>query len=392
MNDKLASTKKILADLVAFPVVSGESNLNIVEYITDYLNSFGIETRLSFDETRAKANIFTTIGPQTDGGIMLSGHTDVVTAVGQDWTQPAFNLHEADGRLYGRGSVDMKGFLALCLAQVPDFIAANLKRPIHFGITFDEEIGSFGAKVLAEDIQSLPYKPGYCIVGEPTQMQVIAAHKGGYEITTHIKGVDGHSSDPDRGVSAIHYAVKFISHLLDVRDKLAKHSVANSAFKPAYSSINIGTLNGGISRSTIAAKCTFDWELRVMPDESGERILSQINEYAESTLLPAMRAKFPQSSVQTIVNAAYPGLAYRSESALLHIMKSLTGDDEFSVVAFGTDAGYFQQAGIETVVFGPGSIEQAHKPDEYIEISQLIEGLRFMDKLTKWAQNEQAAK
>lgn len=389
MNNKLISTQEILADLVAFSIVSGDSNLKIVKYITDYLNNYGVETRLSFDETGSKANIFATIGPHTDGGIMLSGHTDVVTVAGQDWRQPAFSLYEADGRLYGRGSVDMKGFLALCLAQVPEFIAADLKRPIHFGITYDEEIGSFGAKVLAEDIQSLPYKPRFCIVGEPTQMKVIAAHKGGYEITTHIKGVDGHSSDPDRGVSAIHYAVKFISHLLDVREKLAKTPVANSAFKPAYSSINIGTLNGGISRSTIAAQCDFDWELRVMPDENGEKILADINTFALSKLLPAMQKKFPQSSIETIVSAAYPGLAYRSESDLLNIMNSLTGSDEFSVVAFGTDAGYFQQAGIETVVFGPGSIEQAHKPDEYIEISQLLEGLRFMDKLTQWAQCEQ---
>ena len=166
--------------------------------------------------------------------------------------------------------------------------------------------------MLAEDLRSLPCKPAYCIVGEPTQMQVIAAHKGGYEITTHIKGVDGHSSDPDRGVSAIHYAVQFMSHLLEVREMLAKNTVAGSPFKPAYTSINIGTLNGGVSRSTIAAQCNFDWELRVMPDADGEQILAGINEFAQSKLLPAMRAKFPQSSIETIVSAAYPGLAYRS--------------------------------------------------------------------------------
>ena len=313
MNNKLNLIKEILSDLVAFPIVSGDSNLAIVEYITDYLSNYGIQSRLSYDATKSKANIFATIGPQTQAGIMLSGHTDVVTVDGQDWARPAFKLIENDGRLYGRGSVDMKGFLALCLAQVPDLIATNLKCPVHFGITYDEEIGSYGAKVLADDLQSLPFKPRYCIVGEPTQMQVIAAHKGGYEITTHIKGVDGHSSDPDRGVSAIHYAVRFMSHLLEVRNTLSKSPVTDSDFKPAYSSINIGTLNGGISRSTIAAECYFDWELRVMPDEDGEQILAGINQFAESQLLPAMQAKFPQSSIETTVGAAYPGLAYRSE-------------------------------------------------------------------------------
>ena len=389
MNDSLNLTKKILCDLVSFPIVSGECNLSIVEYITDYLKSHGIESRLSHDESGQKANIFATIGPDVEGGIMLSGHTDVVTVKGQNWAQPAFNLVESEGRLYGRGSVDMKGFLALSLAQVPELVKKRLKRPIHLGITYDEEIGSFGARVLAEDIKKMPIKPAYCIVGEPTQMNVIAGHKGGYEISTHINGVDGHSSDPGRGVSAIHYAVKFINHLLDVRTELARHPDKQSLFKPAYSSINIGTLNGGISRSTIAAECHFDWELRVMPNADGEQILSGIDEFANTNLLPAMKAKFPQSTIETIIGAYYPGLAYRSESPLLNIMRQLTGNNDVSVVPFGTDAGYFQQAGIETVVFGPGSIEQAHRADEYIENSQLIEGLNFMEKLTQWAQSEQ---
>ena len=390
MSNKLQLVKKILADLVAFPIISGDSNLPIVEYITDYLSHYGIESRLSFDETGKKANVFATIGPKTTGGIMLSGHTDVVTTKGQDWTHPAFDLLETNDRLYARGSVDMKGFLALCLAQVPEMIKANLKCPIHLGITYDEETGSFGAKVLAEDIKDLPYRPAYCIVGEPTQMQVIAAHKGGYEITTHIKGVDGHSSDPDRGVSAIHYAVKFMNYLLDVRSRLAQSPDLQSPFKPAYSSINIGTLNGGVSRSTIAAQCHFDWELRLMPEENGDQLLTEINNFAQSKLLPQMQSKFAQSSIETIITAYYPGLAYQSESDLLKIMHSLTGNNEFTVVPFGTDAGCFQQAGIETVVFGPGSIDQAHKSDEYIEVSQLNKGIQFMQQLIQWAEHQPA--
>jgi len=303
MNNKLYSIKNILADLVAFPVVSGDSNLAIVKYITNYLSNYGIKSRLSYDDSGERANVFATLGP-----------TDVVTVAGQNWTHPPFELKEINGRLYGRGSVDMKGFLALCLAQVPELVCADLKRPIHFGITYDEETGSHGAKVLARDIKDLPHKPTYCIVGEPTQLQVIAAHKGGYEITTHIKGVDGHSSDPARGVSAIHYAVRLMNHLLDVRAELATKIDPDSPFRPACSTINIGTLKGGVSRSTIAQECYFDWELRVMPNQDGEPILAKINEFVDSELLSEMKSKFPQSSIETVVDAAYPGLAQQTDS------------------------------------------------------------------------------
>ena len=379
--------KSLLSDLVAFPVISGQSNLNIVEYIVSYLKQYGVESQLIYDASGQKANIFATIGPNINGGIMLSGHTDVVTTTGQPWTCPDFEFSESNGRLYGRGSADMKGFLALLLAQVPQWVNLNLKQPIHFGITYDEEIGSFGAKVLSEFLQHHTIKPDFCIVGEPTEMKLIAAHKGGYEITTYIKGTEGHSSDPKRGVSAVHYAVRLSNYLLDLRDQLEQKTLPDSAFKPACSTINIGTLNGGISRSTIAGECQFDWEIRLMPNTDGQVLMDQINHFVNTDLLPSMRKRFPQSAIETVVGAAYPGLTYHKDSKLVKLMQNLVGDRQVAVVPFGTDAGYFQQIGIDTVVFGPGSIEQAHKPDEYIEIAELERGQAFMDKLIQWAQN-----
>lgn len=386
MSDNLELTKKLLADLIAFPVISDQSNLDIVNYIVMFLKNYGIESQLSYDSTGQKANIYATIGPDTDGGVMLSGHTDVVTTEGQHWQYPDFTLTQADDRLYGRGSVDMKGFLALSLAQVPELVKLDLRRPVHFGITYDEEIGSFGAQVLADYLQQQSNKPAYCIVGEPTEMKIIAAHKGGYEISTRIKGVEGHSSDPNRGVSAVHYAVRLINNILDLRQELEQKTDTTSSFKPACSTINIGTLNGGISRSTIAGECQFDWEIRLMPGEDGQAIVNQINKFVRTVLLPSMRKRFPKSDIETVIGAAYPGLALKTDSPVLSFMTSLADDDQVTVVPFGTDAGYFQQAGIETVVFGPGRIEQAHKADEYIEISELERCQVFMDRLIAWAQ------
>lgn len=386
MSKNIRLIKKILADLVAIPVISGQPNLNIVDYIVVYLKRHGIDSQLSYDSTGQKANIYATIGPEINGGMMLSGHTDVVTTDGQNWSCPSFELTETDGRLYGRGTVDMKGFLALSLAQVPELVNLDLKRPIHFGITYDEEIGSFGAKVLSDVLQQQVIKPNYCIVGEPTEMKIIAAHKGGYEITTRIKGVEGHSSDPDRGVSAIHYAVRFMNFLLELRQTLEQTNDPNSGFNPAYSTINIGTLNGGVSRSTIAGECQLDWEIRLMPGEDCQALMNDINEFVNTNLLPSMQKRFPDSSIETDIRAVYPGLAHEPDSKLLGIMQSLADNKHVTVVPFGTDAGYFQRAGIETVVFGPGNIEQAHKADEFIEIAELERGQIFMDKLIDWAQ------
>lgn len=385
MTDKLLLVKKLLADLVSFPIISGDPNLSIIEYIVDYLAEYGVNSQLIYDDTRDKANLFATIGPSVDGGIILSGHTDVVPVDGQEWTRSPFNLNQRGNRLYGRGSVDMKGFIACCLAQVPDLVKQELQRPVHLAITFDEETGSFGAKILAQYMQSLPFNPGYAIVGEPTEMKVMAGHKGGFEITTTVTGVEGHSSNPDRGVSAIHFAVLFINNLLRVRESLTNNPVIDSAFDPPFSSINIGTITGGVSRNTIAGECRFDWELRLMPEDDGEQIMAQINTCVETELLPQMRNLYPQAGISTVIGAAYPGLANTGNQGVLDLMHRLTGSTHHDVVPFGTDAGYFQQAGIETIVFGPGSIEQAHKPDEYIEISQLKAGIGFLDRLSTWA-------
>lgn len=381
MNNIVNHAIEILENLVAFQSLSGQPNLDIVDYVSGYLSEHGITSSLSYDKTRQQANLFATIGPEIDGGVVLNGHTDVVPVAGQPWTSDPFKLTRKDERLYGRGAVDMKGFLACVLASVPHFNTAGLKLPIHIAFTFDEEIGGFGMPVLLDSLEHFPYQPGIVIVGEPTEMGLITGHKGGYEMRTEITGAEVHSCDPTKGVNAISAAVKLIGYIESIAAQRAAKPVADSPFEPPYCTFNVGTIAGGIARNATAGRCEFNWEFRPMPGEDSDAIIADIHSYTRQKLLPEMQAVSPTADIKTIIEAPVPPLDDANAEDAATFISEITGLNSRGVVSFGTDGGYFSNAGFSTVVFGPGSIARAHKADEYIEINELAEGCEFLEKV-----------
>jgi acetylornithine deacetylase len=369
--DMLARTREILGQLVAFPTVSSDSNLELITYAADLLSDAGATLSFSRDQSGAKANLFATIGPPGDGGIVLSGHTDVVPADPTEWTSDPFKLVEREGRLYGRGSCDMKGFIAAALALAPRFAAANLVRPIHFALTYDEEIGCFGARALVNEIASSGLRPSAAIIGEPTMMRVIEGHKGCYEYTTEFTGLEGHGSQPDRGVNAVEYATRYVTRLLDIGEELKSRAPATSRFDPPWTTVQVGRMAGGTVRNVIAGACTVEWEMRPVRLDDATYVKTSLGDYVEKVLLPAMRAVSADCSIVTHTIGEVEGLQVVDESEAREIVRELTGCTHCDVVPFGTEAGLFQSAGISSIICGPGSIAQAHKPDEYIAIDQL---------------------
>lgn len=383
MPDTLDNTIEILECLVGFDSISGKSTHGIVGYIQDYLSRHGIAATLSFDDAGERANVFATIGPEIDGGVVLNGHTDVVPVEGQRWSTDPFKLVRQGNRLYGRGSVDMKGFLACVLASVPRFKAANLSKPIHIAFSYDEETGGYGMPVLLQSMADNSFRPEVVIVGEPTEMKIVTGHKGGYEMRTEITGHEVHSCDPTKGVSAISVAMKLIARIEEIGARRARDAIAASPFEPPYPTFNIGTIEGGAARNATAGWCNFDWEYRQMPGEDGAATIAEIEAYAATELLPAMQAVNPATDIRIITELAVPGLDDRNAAAAAAFVSEITGSNSLGVVSFGTDAGYFSDAGFSTVVVGPGSISRAHKPDEYIEVRELAQGLDFLEKVSK---------
>ena len=381
MSERLDRSIEILERLVAFDSISGRPTEGIVGYIQQIFAEHGVEVDLSFDEAGERANIFATIGPNIDGGILLNGHTDVVPVEGQPWSTDPFVLTRKGDRLYGRGSVDMKGFLACVLASVPRFQSADLTRPIHIAFSYDEETGGFGMPVLLDRMQSYPFQPEIIIVGEPTEMQIITGHKGAYEMRTEITGHEVHSSDPRRGVSAISVAAKLIAKIEEIGAQRAANPIPDSPFDPPYQTFNVGTIEGGPARNATAGWCRFVWEYRQMPGENGAETIAEITDYANNVLLPPMRAVSPRTDIRMITEAPVPGMDDRNAAKAAAFVSEITGLNSQGVVSFGTDGGHFSAAGFSTVVFGPGSITRAHGADEYIEINELAQGLDFLDKV-----------
>jgi acetylornithine deacetylase len=384
MQDSVNSAVAILDRLMAFRSLPGQPNLDLIAYIRDYLAAAGIESFLSLDDTGSRANLHAWIGPAVDGGVVLNGHTDVVPVDGQAWTSDPFQLTRRDGRLYGRGSVDMKGFLACMLAAVPSFQAHPLTRPVHLTFCYDEEIGGLGAPHLVAQMAAQGPHPAVAIVGEPTNFRIVSGHKGGFEMHTEIIGLAGHASDPRKGVNAIVSAGRFVAKLESIAAQLAAEARDTSVFDPPYSTISVGTIQGGTARNVIAGHCVIDWELRPIPGEDGRAILSEIDRFAREELLPEMRATAPQASILTTEAAEVPGLDPAEAAAAVALISEITGINTSECVSFGTDAGHFCRAGISTAVFGPGSIERAHRPDEFIEERELTACLGFLDALAAW--------
>jgi acetylornithine deacetylase len=382
-HELLPAAKAILSDLIAFPSISSDSNLELIAYVNRRIDEIHGRTRLTLDGSGSKANLFVTLGPEDmDGGVVLSGHTDVVPVEGQDWSADPFTAIERDGRIYGRGACDMKGFIACAVALAPRFVAAGLKKPLHMAFTYDEEVGCFGAQVMLADLAKSGRKPSVCIVGEPTSMRIIEGHKGCCEYTTTFTGFEGHASQPDKGVNAIEYAARFIGSLLEIGDQLRGRAPLDSRFDPPWSTLQVGRIAGGIARNIIAGTCSVEWELRPVNADDFRFARGHIDEYLQKELLPRMRNVWTEADIVTEIVGEVAGLEPMDRCEAEALVRALTGDRmPAQCVSFGTEAGLFQQYGVSTVICGPGSIEQAHKPDEFVDIAQLDACLGMIERL-----------
>ena len=371
---------KILKDLISFKTISGENNSNLINYCDDLLKNLGAQSFKVFDEEKKRVNLFATLKARKSNGIkpiILSGHTDVVP-VSEGWSTDPFIAEIKNDKLYGRGSCDMKGFLACVLAYAEVFSNSNLSRDIHFSLTFDEETACIGAPLLIKELKNREITDGICIVGEPTNMKIIDSHKACYEYTTFFEGLAGHSSKPDEGVNAAEYASRYVNKLLKLRNELISRESKNSIFIPPYSTLSIGGIFGGIAHNVIADKCHVNWETRPVSKEDGIYLNNEIDKYAKELLLE-MKKGYPKASIKKEVIGEIIGFNRIKDSEACEFVSSITGDNEREVVSFGTEAGLFQEIGISTVVCGPGSIEQAHKIDEFIELSEIRKCLSFLD-------------
>ena len=376
---------KILTDLIAFKTVSGEDNNSLINYCDEILKKLGATSFKTFDNEKKRVNLFATLKAKKSNSkkpIILSGHTDVVP-VSKSWSTDPFKATIKGNKLYGRGACDMKGFIACTLAYAPIYSKTNLDRDIHFSFTFDEETACQGAPILIEELKKKGIKDGICIIGEPTNMKIIDAHKGCYEYTTYFEGLAGHSSAPHKGVSAVEYAARYVNKLIELRQKLIDRAPKDSIFDPPYSTLQIGGVFGGIAHNVIADKCHVNWETRPVVKEDGVFLNSELDKYANEVLLPEMRKIYPNSSIKKKIIGEIIGFDRDTKSDACELVSSLTGDNSREVVSFGTEAGLFQEIGISTVVCGPGSIEQAHKVDEYIVLDELKKCLNLLEGIKK---------
>ena len=376
---------KILTDLIAFKTVSGEDNNSLINYCDEILKKLGATSFKTFDNEKKRVNLFATLKAKKSNSkkpIILSGHTDVVP-VSKSWSTDPFKATIKGNKLYGRGACDMKGFIACALAYAPIYSKTNLDRDIHFSFTFDEETACQGAPILIEELKKKGIKDGICIIGEPTNMKIIDAHKGCYEYTTYFEGLAGHSSAPHKGVSAVEYAARYVNKLIELRQKLIDRAPKDSIFDPPYSTLQIGGIFGGIAHNVIADKCHVNWETRPVVKEDGVFLNSELDKYANEVLLPEMRKIYPNSSIKKKIIGEIIGFDRDTKSDACELVSSLTGDNSREVVSFGTEAGLFQEIGISTVVCGPGSIEQAHKVDEYIILDELKKCLNLLEGIKK---------
>ena len=361
----------------------------MLDWIRDYLDGLGIESRLAPGADETKANLYATIsgggGNGAEGGVALSGHTDVVPVAGQAWNSDPFALTEKDGRLYGRGTADMKGFIAIALAMAPALKAANLRIPVHFAFSFDEEVGCKGVPHLIERLgRDLP-KPSLVLVGEPTSMRVVDGHKGIAAMRTTVTGLEAHSSRPHEAVSAVVCAMKIIRRIEEIVDGLRAAGRTDEGFTPAWTTFNIGVIEGGSAVNIVPVRCRFDWEFRPIPGVAAEEVLDPLSDYVRAELLPKMQAVAPEAGVETEIMALSPPMQAGAGSPAVALARKLTGANHTEKVAYGTEAGLFENADIPAVVCGPGDIAQAHKPDEFIEIAQLAAGARYVERLVEWA-------
>jgi acetylornithine deacetylase len=375
------SPVEMIETLVAFDTTSRESNLEMIRFVEDYLRGHGIDSTLIFNDDESKANLVATIGPAASrGGVVLSGHSDVVPVDGQTWSTDPFRVVEREERLYGRGTCDMKGFLAVALALAPEFKEHDLRSPIHIVLTYDEETDCSGAVRLMQALPKIGLAPRAVIIGEPTEMRIINAHKGQCTLETVIVGQEAHSSATHLGVNAIEVAAELIAFLGTLSKELETRRSPLEGMAPPFSTINVGTIAGGQQFNIVPAACRFEWEFRAVPGHDADEIIARFESYS-AELLTGMRKKFSGAAIDTTVTSDIAPFVPEDDSPAETLVKSLVGANEASAIAFGTEAPCYQQAGMSVVVFGPGSIDQAHKPDEYIALDQIDACVAFMRRL-----------
>lgn len=376
---------ELIRTLIGFDTTSRDSNLQLIDFVKDYLAEYGVESTLVFDDEKRKANLYATVGPDDRPGICLSGHTDVVPVDGQDWDSDPFTLAERNGRLFGRGTSDMKSFIAIALAHVPEMIRRGLETPIHLAFSYDEEVGHLGAKRLMTLLKDAPVKPAMCIVGEPTSLGVVIGHKGKKKARIRVRGFAAHSSLTHQGVNAIEYAAKLIGFIQDMAHRWQEEGPLDEDFDVPFCTMQVGLIHGGSAPNIVPRDCTFEMEIRHLPDVDPEVYFAEIRRYATEVLEPKMQAVSPEAGFE--FDEASPNLALntRPDEEVVTFVKKLAGQNDHGKVGFGTEAGLFQQqAGIPTVVCGPGDIAQAHKPNEFISLEQVQKGEAFMQRLVDY--------
>ena len=371
---------QMIEKLVSFDTTSRNSNLDLINWVQDYLAPFGARFSTVADATGKKANLIATVGPNGDGGIVLSGHTDVVPVDGQDWHTDPWVVTEKAGKLYGRGTSDMKSFIAIGLALVPEFMRRGIKTPLHFALSYDEEVGCLGVEGIIRHLRAEGVRPAATIVGEPTEMQVVNAHKGGHLLNTTVRGLEGHSSQPDRGVNAVMIAAELIHYLNGVAEGF-RGGPLDARFEPPWSTMQTNMIQGGSNGNIIAGHCSFFTEMRVLPSVDDHDVVAAYKKHVAQYVLPKMKAVSAQADIRIETLARIPGLRPDPESFAETLTMALVGTNRAEAVAFGTEAGSFQELGIPTIICGPGSIKQAHTANEFIEVAQVEKCVTFMHKL-----------
>ena len=384
MNVPSAASRAMIERLIAFNTVSRDSNLGLIEWVRDYLQGLGAKTRLTHDASAKKANLFATLGDSKKPGLILSGHTDVVPVDGQDWDTDPFAATERDGKLYARGSADMKGFIGITLAQAPKFVAAlndqRLDAPLHYALSYDEEVGCLGVRGLIRDLEEQGIRPAGCVVGEPTSMQPIIAHKGTHRFRCAVHGREAHSSYVTHGVNAIEYAARLVVFIRQLADRLAQLEQRDYGFTVPYSTLSTGLIQGGIAANVVPKDCVFQFDMRTLPQLKPDTLYQEIRRYAE-VLAAEMRGIDPSAGIDLQWVSQTVGLAAAESYAIVQWAMQLSRNPTVGKVSYGTEAGLFQKMGVPTVVCGPGDIAEAHRPNEFVALDQLAQCESFMDRI-----------
>ncbi len=376
---------ELLRRLVGFDTVSRNSNLALIDWVRDYLEGFGVASTLIFDATGKKANLFASLGPLDREGYVLSGHTDVVPVDGQAWSSDPFLLTRKGDKLYGRGACDMKAYLAVALAEVPRLVRRRLTRPVHLCFSYDEEVGCRGAPSLIEHMRQLEAAPLACIVGEPTEMNVVVAHKGNVRYRCVVNGHECHSALTHQGANAVEAAAELVAKLKAMARRKREHGPFDPAFDPPYTTVHTGNIQGGTAINIVPNECHFEFEIRYVPGEDPEVLMSELKDFSREVIEPEMRQASADTGVEFLFKSALTGLDTPASAEAARLTQLLAARQGTQKISFGTEGGLFGRASIPTVVCGPGSIEQAHKPDEWIEASQIAACEAFMARLAEQA-------